>query len=70
MDKDMKRRIIKVIIIAIIATIISVLMNQNEITKIVLNLMIDIWWVVVCWKIVWAYIKYGTSRMERNEQAE
>lgn len=67
MDKDMKRRIIKVIIIAIIATIISVLMNQNEITKIVLNLMIDIWWVVVCWKIVWAYIKYGTSRMERKE---
>lgn len=64
MDKDMKRRIIRVIIIAIIATIISVLMNQNEITKIVLNLMIDIWWVVVCWKIVWAYIKYGTSRME------
>lgn len=67
MDKDMKRRIIKVIIIAIIATIISVLMNQNEITKIVLNLAIDIWWVVVCWKIVWAYIKYGTSRMERKE---
>lgn len=67
MDKDMKRRIIKVIIIAIIATIISVLMNQNEITKIVLNLVIDIWWVVVCWKIVWAYIKYGTSRMERKE---
>lgn len=67
MDKDMKRRIIKVIIIAIIATIISVLMNQNEITKIVLNFVIDIWWVVVCWKIVWAYIKYGTSRMERKE---
>jgi hypothetical protein len=67
MDKDMKRRIIKVIIIAIIATIISVLMNQNEITKIVLNLMIDIWWVVVCWKIVWAYIKYGTSRMEQEK---
>lgn len=67
MDKDMKRRIIRVIIIAIIATIISVLMNQNEITKIVLNLVIDIWWVVVCWKIVWAYIKYGTSRMERKE---
>ena len=67
MDKDMKRRIINVIIIAIIATIISVLMNQNEITKIVLNLVIDIWWVVVCWKIVWAYIKYGTSRMERKE---
>ena len=63
----MKRRIIKVIIIAIIATIISVLMNQNEITKIVLNLMIDIWWVVVCWKIVWAYIKYGTSRMEQEK---
>lgn len=63
MDKDMKRRIIKVIIIAII----SVLMNQNEITKTVLNLVIDIWWVVVCWKIVWAYIKYGTSRMERKE---
>lgn len=67
MDKDMKRRIIRVIIIAIIATIISVLMNQNEITKIVLNLMIDIWWVVVCWKIVWAYIKYGTSRMEQEK---
>nr|DAE09503.1 MAG TPA: hypothetical protein [Siphoviridae sp. ct96x5] len=67
MDKDMKRRIIKVIIIAIIAAIISVLMNQNEITKTVLNLVIDIWWVVVCWKIVWAYIKYGTSRMERKE---
>ena len=67
MDKDMKRRIIKVIIIAIIATIISVLMNQNEITKIVLNLMIDIWCVVVCWKIVWAYIKYGTSRMEQEK---
>lgn len=67
MDKDMKRRIIKVIIIAIIATIVSVLMNQNEITKIVLNLMIDIWWVVVCWKIVWAYIKYGTSRMEQEK---
>lgn len=67
MDKGMKRRIIKVIIIAIIATIISVLMNQNEVTKIVLNFVIDIWWVVVCWKIVWAYIKYGTSRMERNE---
>lgn len=67
MDKDMKRRVIKVIIIAIIATIISVLMNQNEITKIVLNLMIDIWWVVVCWKIVWAYIKYGTSRMEQEK---
>lgn len=64
MDKGMKRRIIRVIIIAIIATIISVLMNQNEITKIVLNLVIDIWWVVVCWKIVWAYIKYGTSRIE------
>nr|DAO21339.1 MAG TPA: hypothetical protein [Caudoviricetes sp.] len=67
MDKDMKRRIIKVIIIAIIATIISALMNQNEITKIVLNLVIDIWWVVVCWKIVWAYIKYGTSRMEQEK---
>ena len=67
MDKDMKRRIIKVIIIAIIAAIISVLMNQNEITKIVLNLVIDIWWVVVCWKIVWAYIKYGTSRMEQEK---
>ena len=67
MDKDMKRRIIKVIIIAIIATIISVLMNQNEITKIVLNFVIDIWWVVVCWKIVWAYIKYGTSRMEQEK---
>ena len=67
MDKDMKRRIIKVIIIAIIATIISVLMNQNEITKTVLNLVIDIWWVVVCWKIVWAYIKYGTSRMEQEK---
>lgn len=67
MNNDMKRRIIKVIIIAIIAAIISVLMNQNEITKIVLNLVIDIWWVVVCWKIVWAYIKYGTSRMERKE---
>lgn len=67
MDKGMKRRIIRVIIIAIIATIISVLMNQNEITKIVLNLVIDIWWVVVCWKIVWAYIKYGTSRIERKE---
>lgn len=64
MDKGMKRRIIRVIIIAIIAAIISVLMNQNEITKTVLNLVIDIWWVVVCWKIVWAYIKYGTSRME------
>lgn len=63
----MKRRIIKVIIIAIIATIISALMNQNEITKIVLNLVIDIWWVVVCWKIVWAYIKYGTSRMEQEK---
>lgn len=67
MDKGMKRRIIGVIIIAIIAAIISVLMNQNEITKTVLNLVIDIWWVVVCWKIVWAYIKYGTSRMERKE---
>ena len=67
MDKDMKRRLIKVIIIAIIATIISALMNQNEITKIVLNLVIDIWWVVVCWKIVWAYIKYGTSRMEQEK---
>lgn len=67
MDKGMKRRIIRVIIIAIIAAIISVLMNQNEITKTVLNLVIDIWWVVVCWKIVWAYIKYGTSRMERKE---
>lgn len=67
MDKDMKRRIIKVIIIAIIATIISALMNQNEITKIVLNLVIDIWLVVVCWKIVWAYIKYGTSRMEQEK---
>lgn len=67
MDKDMKRRIIRVIIIAIIATIISVLMNQNEVTKIVLNLVIDIWWVVVCWKIVWAYIKYGTSRMEQEK---
>lgn len=67
MDKDMKRRIIKVIKIAIIATIISALMNQNEITKIVLNLVIDIWWVVVCWKIVWAYIKYGTSRMEQEK---
>lgn len=67
MDKDMKRRIIKVIIIAIIAAIISVLMNQNEITKTVLNLVIDIWWVVVCWKIVWAYIKYGTSRMEQEK---
>lgn len=67
MNNDMKRRIIKVIIIAIIAAIISVLMNQNEITKIVLNLVIDIWWVVVCWKIIWAYIKYGTSRMERKE---
>nr|DAJ39396.1 MAG TPA: hypothetical protein [Caudoviricetes sp.] len=67
MDKDMKRRIIRVIIIAIIAAIISVLMNQNEITKTVLNLVIDIWWVVVCWKIVWAYIKYGTSRMEQEK---
>lgn len=67
MDKGMKRRIIRVIIIAIIATIISVLMNQNEITKIVLNFVIDIWWVVVCWKIVWAYIKYGTSRMEQEK---
>lgn len=67
MDKSMKRRIIRVIIIAIIATIISVLMNQNEITKIVLNFVIDIWWVVVCWKIVWAYIKYGTSRMEQEK---
>lgn len=67
MDKDMKRRIIRVIIIAIIAAIISVLMNQNEITKIVLNLVIDIWWVVVCCKIVWAYIKYGTSRMEQEK---
>lgn len=67
MDKDMKRRIIRVIIITIIAAIISVLMNQNEITKTVLNLVIDIWWVVVCWKIVWAYIKYGTSRMEQEK---
>lgn len=67
MDKDMKRRIIRVIIIAIIAAIISVLMNQNEITKTVLNLVIDIWWVVVCWKIVWAYIKYGTSRIEQEK---
>ena len=67
MDNGMKRRIIRVIIIAIIATIISVLMNQNEITKIVLNFVIDIWWVVVCWKIVWAYIKYGTSRMEQEK---
>lgn len=67
MDKDMRRRIIRVIIIAIIAAIISVLMNQNEITKTVLNLVIDIWWVVVCWKIVWAYIKYGTSRMEQEK---
>lgn len=67
MDKDMKRRIIRVIIIAIIAAIISVLMNQNEITKTILNLVIDIWWVVVCWKIVWAYIKYGTSRMEQEK---
>lgn len=67
MDKGMKRRIIRVIIIAIIAAIISVLMNQNEITKTVLNLVIDIWWVVVCWKIVWAYIKYGTSRMEQEK---
>lgn len=67
MDKGMKRRIIRVIIIAIIAAIISVLMNQNEITKIVLNFVIDIWWVVVCWKIVWAYIKYGTSRMEQEK---
>lgn len=67
MDKDMKRRIIRVIVIAIIAAIISVLMNQNEITKTVLNLVIDIWWVVVCWKIVWAYIKYGTSRMEQEK---
>ena len=67
MDKGMKRRIIRVIIIAIIAAIISVFMNQNEITKTVLNLVIDIWWVVVCWKIVWAYIKYGTSRMEQEK---
>lgn len=67
MDKGMKRRIIRVIIIAIIAAIISVLMNQNEIAKTVLNLVIDIWWVVVCWKIVWAYIKYGTSRMEQEK---
>ena len=67
MDKGMKRRIIRVIIIAIIAAIISVLMNQNEITKTVLNLVIDIWWVVVCWKIVWAYIKYDTSRMEQEK---
>lgn len=67
MDKGMKRRIIRVIIIAIIAAIISVLMSQNEITKTVLNLVIDIWWVVVCWKIVWAYIKYGTSRMEQEK---
>lgn len=67
MDKDMRRRIIRVIIIAIIAAIISVLMNQNEITKTVLNLVIDIWWVVVCWKIIWAYIKYGTSRMEQEK---
>lgn len=67
MDNGMKRRIIRVIIIAIIAAIISVLMNQNDITKTVLNLVIDIWWVVVCWKIVWAYIKYGTSRMEQGK---
>lgn len=37
----MKKRIINVLIIAIIATIISVLMNQNEITKTLLNLVID-----------------------------
>ena len=38
----MKKRIINVVVIAIIATIISVLMNQNEITKTLLNLVIDI----------------------------
>lgn len=64
----MKKRIINVVIIAIIATIISVLMNQNEVTKTLLNLVIDVWWVVLCCKIVWSYIKDGSTYGEHKNE--
>ena len=64
----MKKRIINVIIIAVIATIVSVLMNQNEITKTLLNLVIDVWWVVLCCNIVWSYIKDGPTYGEHKNE--